>query len=1018
MSSRSTHLLAGMTALAAGAALTGLLVMPDAPAAAAAAVTLYASPAGSGSSCTPAAPCSLTGAQGAVRAARAADPSADVQVQLADGTYRLSSTWKFTAADSGSAGHPVVWRAAPGAAPVISGATRVTGWAQEGTSGLWSAPVPAGSDTRQVYVDGEKVPVAGAALADLGWNGGWAGSSSGYNINGDAAAKAWFGARSAAEVAKVEFDYPGGNGPWTQSRCRVASYSAATATLAMAQPCWTNVTNRAAFSQGSGGLPSMSVSTKPTRVDNARALLSPGEWFLDSGASRLYYQPESWQQMLNLAVELPRLETLLQGAGTLANPLHDITFTGLQFSYATWNDPSRSHGFSDVQSNLRITEGRNQGMCTFANPAGSCPWGALTQPLGNVAFTATTNLTLAGNRFVNLGGAGLSVMYGARDTVIRGNEFTDISSTALLLGCTYDPTPANASEAQGIKDHCAPDPAAVSGDSIGLNEILTNTTVSDNVIHHIGTDYSSACGITLLFSRGTKITNNVLYDLPYTAITAGVIQGHVDQASTPQNSTNINENNTISNNLFHDYMSVRHDGGAIYAEGHQAGYVYRTDGSLDPVATLAKGLQVKGNVAFNGRSTNFTYYDDAGSEWINWEGNVAFSAGGAAQGGCSATGHFWIRNNYFSAPHQSYACNPPIDSNASGNVSIPATPGPGHIPSAVLAAAGLTSAYVAQPVAGTPEVRYISPTNTAQVLIGGHGFTATTPVYVKNVRATGVQFVSGGFLIVPIPSGTTAGDIRVGDGGGPVTSGRIDDTDSRIGYSGFTLQSGRTFGDLNGDVHFATANGSTATLTFTGTGVAVYGEQNTDQGNVGISIDGGAQQVVSTLPADGVRHANVSVFSRTGLSAGTHTIVVTKLSGSYAVLDGFSVTNTGPTTTRLDDTDSRIGYSGFTLQSGRTFGDLNGDVHFATANGSTATLTFTGTGVAVYGEQNTDQGNVGISIDGGAQQVVSTLPADGVRHANVSVFSRTGLSAGTHTIVVTKLSGSYAVLDGFTVTSG
>jgi hypothetical protein len=159
------------------------------------------------------------------------------------------------------------------------------------------------------------------------------------------------------------------------------------------------------------------------------------------------------------------------------------------------------------------------------------------------------------------------------------------------------------------------------------------------------------------------------------------------------------------------------------------------------------------------------------------------------------------------------------------------------------------------------------------------------------VRVTSAQFVSGGFLIVPIPSGTTAADIRVGDGGGgPTTPGRIDDTDSRITYSGFSLQSGRTFGDLNGDIHYATANGSTATFTFTGTGIAVYGEQNTDQGNIGVSIDGGTQQTVSTLPTDGVRHANVSLYSRTGLSTGTHTIVVTKLSGTYAVLDGFAVT--------------------------------------------------------------------------------------------------------------------------------
>ena len=58
---------------------------------------------------------------------------------------------------------------------------------------------------------------------------------------------------------------------------------------------------------------------------------------------------------------------LLQGAGTLASPLHDVTFSGLQFSYATWNAPSSTAGFADVQSNLRMTGATNQGMCTFSD---------------------------------------------------------------------------------------------------------------------------------------------------------------------------------------------------------------------------------------------------------------------------------------------------------------------------------------------------------------------------------------------------------------------------------------------------------------------------------------------------------------------------------------------------------------------------------------------------------------------------------------------------------------------------
>lgn len=855
---------------------------------AATAVTVYASPSGSGSACSSASPCALPAAQSAVRAQRAANSSADVTVLLADGTYRLSSTWTLGAADSGAAGHPVVWKAAPGAHPVVSGASQVTGWTQVGSSGVWSAPVPTSSNSRQLYVGGHEVPVAQASPASLGFRGSWTGSSTGYTVSGDQAAMTWFGSLTASQVAGVEFDYPGGNGPWTESRCRVASFSAATGALKMSQPCWTDVTARASFAQGSGGLPSMGNSTMPALIENARALVGSGQWFLDAAGGTLYYKPLSGQQMSALDVELPRLESLLRGAGTLAAPLHDVSFSGLQFSYATWNAPSTSAGFADVQSNLRITGANNQGMCTFSTPAGSCPWGSLTQPLANVAFSAARNVTLTGNRFAELGGAALSVMYGSANTLIQGNEFTDTASTALLLGCTHDPLPTDSSEAAGIKQNCTPDPSAVSGDTIGTNEILTGTTVSDNVIHHIGTDYSSASGITLLFSQHTTITRNDLYDLPYTGITAGVVQGHVDQASTPQNSTNINSSNTISNNILHDYLSVRSDGGAIYVEGHQAQYVYQSGGTtIDPVQTLAKGLQVTGNVAYDGPTTNFTYYDDAGSEWVNWQGNVAFGAGGSSQGGCSPTGHFWITGNYFSANVQSYPCAQPVDTHASGNTSISATPRPGDVPGSLFSSAGAGSGSFSPVLSVSPRIFYVSPTsNATQVLLAGEGFSSSTPVYVGSTQAANVTHLSRGFMIVPIPSGTTAGQISLTPPAPGTT--RLDDTDSRIAYSGFSYASGRSYGDYSNDIHYATANASTASLTFTGTQVQVYGEQFTDQGDLGVTIDGGSQQVVSTLPSDGARHANVAVYTSGVLASGTHTIVVTKLSGQYATLDGFS----------------------------------------------------------------------------------------------------------------------------------
>jgi hypothetical protein len=174
------------------------------------------------------------------------------------------------------------------------------------------------------------------------------------------------------------------------------------------------------------------------------------------------------------------------------------------------------------------------------------------------------------------------------------------------------------------------------------------------------------------------------------------------------------------------------------------------------------------------------------------------------------------------------------------------------------------------------------------VLVAGEGFSSSMPVYVNGTQVSGVQYLSGGFLIVPVPAGTPASQISVGT---PPAGVRLNDTDPTIIYSGFSYSANRGLGDYDNDVHYATANGSTATLTFTGTGIQVYGEQYTDQGNIGISIDGGTQQTISTLPSDGQRHSNVAVYTATGLAPGNHTIVVTKLSGTYTTLDGFNITD-------------------------------------------------------------------------------------------------------------------------------
>ena len=983
--------------LLAGTAVTALVATGLVSASAAAAspvASIYAAPNGSGTRCSSAAPCSITTAQQAVRHARAGH-TADLQVVLDDGTYPLAAPLDFDAADSGSPGHPVVWTAARGAHPVLSGATRVRDWTAAAPSGVWSTSVPATSASRQLYVDGTEAPVAQATPSQLHFAGGWKGSAKGYDLTADPTALAFFSAMAPAQLQQVEFDYPGGNGQWTDSKCRVQSLSGTS--LTMDQPCWKDVTDRADYSQASGTLPSMGTSQMPTSIQNASSLLHPGQWFLDQSSHTLYLYPLDGAEPDSLDVELPRLETLVQGAGSLAHPVHDLTFSGLTFSYATWNAPSEPTGFADVQSNLRMTGANNQGMCSLSSPAGSCPWGLLTEPHANVSFTAADHITLTGNRFADLGGAGLNIAYGSSHNLVQGNAFTDIASTSILLGCTADPTPVNPDPAhfpdylttnpdtpQTIKDNCTPDPSAVSGDTIGADEIATDNTISDNVIDHVGTDYPSASGITLLFSRHTVVTHNELYDLPYSGITAGVIQGHVDSAAHPSNSLNINADNTISYNLIHDYLTVLGDGGGVYMEGHQAAYQYQADGkTIDFDATMAHGLQVIGNVTYNQGPGFASFYDDAGSEWIHYVGNVQFHNNGAnAQGGCAPTGHFLVEGNYFSAPDGQYICADAVDSHVGSNTSIPASPGPNDIQLTALQNAGpdasgraladatdLESDYVS-----TPQATFSNGTTTMRVLIGGAGFGPGTPVYFSGHAAPKVQVLSPGFLIASLPPGADTKQVSVG---GLVVAPQIS-----------APASGATGVASAFTVHGTGATGDTVTVTEGGTTLCR------------VTVTGSAWSCTAT-EADG-QHTLVAVQSNArGVESPPATTVF--------------VVGKAPAAVRLNDNDPAVQYSGFSYQNNRGLGDYQDDLHYASDNGSTVTYTFVGTGIKVYGEQSSDEGHFSAVLDAGTPVSVDTVPSDGQRHSNVVVWSKTGLPAGVHTLVLTKVDGTYMTFDGFEV---
>lgn len=129
----------------------------------------YADPEGSGTECSEINPCSLTGARNKVRTVNF-NMNNDITVYLLDGTYSLSSSFELNMFDSGSNGYNVIYKAAPGANPILSGGRAITGWElYDSVNEIYRAPAPANFSTRQLYVDGVRATRAMGETSPEGW---------------------------------------------------------------------------------------------------------------------------------------------------------------------------------------------------------------------------------------------------------------------------------------------------------------------------------------------------------------------------------------------------------------------------------------------------------------------------------------------------------------------------------------------------------------------------------------------------------------------------------------------------------------------------------------------------------------------------------------------------------------------------------------------------------------------------------------------------------------------------------
>jgi len=630
----------------------------------------YVSPTGSGASCSAAAPCSLTQAQMTVRAATSA-ASKDVVVELADGVYSLASPLTFSAADSGANGHAVIWQAATGAHPILSGGNRVTGWAvSDSGKNIWKASVPKTFATRQLYVDGKlatRARSASISRSDMTINdNGWTFSNSSLNY-----------LKNLKQPQHAELHIIGS---WTDRYSPIQSV--ANSTVTMVQPAWQENTwgydtVQSPYRQG------------PIYAENDYSLLDqPGEWYQDTTAGALYYIPLSGQDMTKVDVELPQLEVLIALGGSYDQPVHDLTFSGLTFANTSWLGPNSSDGFVDEQTGGFIVGPRSM------YPAFEATRPAWHQMPAAVQVSAARKITFMRDRFQDLGSVALGI--GNDDNA----HLTGVglgANTISVTGCVFEQIAGGGIVIGGIQakaHHPGGDVAVATLTPAQLAMVNQNMTINDNVIHDVGIDYRDFAGIMFTYTQSVVVTHNEVYNVPYSAIASGYGWGTNDAGGNSDYKTRssgnlyqyqplyknptIAMNNTISANYLHLMQLQMNDGGCHYHLSANPGTMVTQN------YCEGKGSGLSGVI--------WGEYEDEGSAYVTITKNVYANFGYYVTANANAannTGHLTFTNNWGSSA--SPGLNGPANV-VMGNVAISGDNFPADA-QAIVSAAGLEAAY-------------------------------------------------------------------------------------------------------------------------------------------------------------------------------------------------------------------------------------------------------------------------------------------------------------------------------------
>lgn len=384
-------------------------------------------------------------------------PKGGVRVLVHAGTYRLAEPFTLLPQDSGTASSPVVYAAAPGARPIISGGRVISGL-RRNADGSYSTTIKeaAGHNWvfRQLFVNGRRYIPARSPNKGQYFIARGVAPETGPGTSKDRFVFRAGDIQNWPNLPDVElritFSWNGGTFP-------IKSVDPKTNLVTLGGP--------AVWELPKPGMPTCSYTVE----NHPGACDAPGEWQLNRETGELRIIPFADEDLSKVEVIAPAFERLIVAEGDQKQEryVENVRFEGLSFQHAGWDLPAQGSSTPQAESGL----------------------GAALE------FHATRNCAITNCEVAHVGRYGVWFDLDSSYNTVQRNHLHDLGGGGVRIGNAERPG--------------------------GYDRIAHHNLVDNNYIHNGGLIHPGATGIYMAYGRNNTFSHNEVCDLRYTGISLG-----------------------------------------------------------------------------------------------------------------------------------------------------------------------------------------------------------------------------------------------------------------------------------------------------------------------------------------------------------------------------------------------------------------------------------------------------------------------------------------------------------------